>query len=262
MKTNTRNIKRGVAIFVILLSISFIASCYLKNQSEVNADYLMPEQKFKDVTKKDITDFMFSVKARNGQAESNYKLGLYFQERKRHNLAIEEFEKAVEQQPDMARAYNAMGLSNDKLGKPSQALHCFQLAIKLDPQMDSAYNNLGYSYLLEDDLDAASATFQKAIALIDQNKRYRNNLGLAYVMKVDYDQAKEQFKMLDRSGDYDNEIDKVVNAFTKWHHAARELDLLVKEYGISSTDLTILNFQLEEIDQYDLAAESVTGLQQ
>ena len=197
MKTNTRNIKRGVAIFVILLSISFIASCYLKNQSEENADYLMPEQKIKDVTKKDITDFMSSVKARDGQAESNYKLGLYFQERKRHNLAIEEFEKAVEQQPDMARAYNAMGISNDKLGKPSQALHCFQLAIKLDPQMDSAYNNLGYSYLLEDDLDAAIAAFQKAIALNDQNKRYRNNLGLAYVMKGDYDQAKEQFKMLD-----------------------------------------------------------------
>jgi Flp pilus assembly protein TadD len=197
MKTNTRNIKRGVAIFVVLLSISFTASCYLKNQSEENADYLMPEQKIKDVTKKDITDFMSSVKARNGQAESNYKLGLYFQERKRHNLAIEEFEKAVEQQPDMARAYNAMGISNDKLGKPSQALHCFQLAIKLDPQMDSAYNNLGYSYLLEDDLDAAIAAFQKAIALNDQNKRYRNNLGLAYVMKGDYDQAKEQFKMLD-----------------------------------------------------------------
>jgi Flp pilus assembly protein TadD len=197
MKTNTRNIKRGVAIFVVLLSISFTASCYLKNQSEENADYLMPEQKIIDVTKKDIKDFLSSVKARNGQAESNYKLGLYFQERKRHNLAIEEFEKAVEQQPDMARAYNAMGISNDKLGKPSQALHCFQLAIKLDPQMDSAYNNLGYSYLLEDDLDAAIAAFQKAIALNDQNKRYRNNLGLAYVMKGDYDQAKEQFKMLD-----------------------------------------------------------------
>jgi lipopolysaccharide biosynthesis regulator YciM len=97
----------------------------------------------------------------------------------------------------MARAYNAMGISNDKLGKPSQALHCFQLAIKLDPQVDSADNNLGYSYRLEDDLDAAISAFQKAIALNDQNKRYRNNLGLAYVMKGDYDQAKEQFKMLD-----------------------------------------------------------------
>ncbi|MEJ2285149.1 MAG: tetratricopeptide repeat protein [Desulfobacterales bacterium] len=177
MKTKTRNIKRGAAIFVILLSVSFIAGCYLRSQSEVNADYLMPEQKIKGVTKKDITGFMSSVKVRDGQAESNYKLGLYFQKRKRHNLAIEEFEKAVEQQPDMASAYNAMGISNDKLGKPSQALHCYQLAIKLDPQMDSAYNNLGYSYLLEDDLDAAIAAFQKAIALNDQNKRYRNNLG-------------------------------------------------------------------------------------
>jgi lipoprotein NlpI len=197
MKTKTRNIKRGAAIFFILLSVSFVAGCYPKSQSELNADYLMPEQKIKGVTKKDITDFMSSVKVRDGQAELNYKLGLYFQKRKRHNLAIEEFEKAVEQQPDMARAYNAMGISNDKLGRPSQALHCYQLAIKLDPQMDSAYNNLGYSYLLEDDLDAAIAAFQKAIALNDQNKCYRNNLGLAYVMKGDYDQAEEQFKMLD-----------------------------------------------------------------
>ena len=142
------NIKRGAAIFVILLSISFIAGCYLKNQSEENADYLMPEQKVKGVTKKDLTDFVSSVKVVDGQAESNYKLGLYFQKRKRHKLAIEEFNKALEQHPDMALAYNAMGISYDKLGKQSQALHCYQLAIKLDPQMDSAYNNLGYSYLL------------------------------------------------------------------------------------------------------------------
>ena len=117
MNTNTRNIKRGVAIFVILLSISFIAGCYLKNQSEETADYLMPEQKVKGVTKKDLTDFVSSVKVVDGQAESNYKLGLYFQKRKRHKLAIEEFNKALEQHPDMARAYNAMGISYDKLSE-------------------------------------------------------------------------------------------------------------------------------------------------
>lgn len=215
MNTNTRNIKRGVAIFVILLSISFIAGCYLKNQSEETADYLMPEKKIKGVTDKDINHFMSSLKVVDGQAESHYKLALYFQDHKRHKLAVEELSKALEQQPGMAWAYNAMGISYDKLGKPSQALHCYQLAIKLDPQMDSAYNNLGYSYLLEDDLDAAIAAFQKAIELNDQTKLYRNNLGLAYVMKGDYDQAKEQFKIIDNESKAEQKLAKLMNKLGK-----------------------------------------------
>jgi len=137
------------------------------------------------------------VKVIDGQAESHYKMALYFQRRKKHKLAIEELKKAIQHSPLFAKAYKAMGVSYDNLGSYSQAIGCYRNALKLEPKSDYVYNNLGYSYLLKNELDAAIEAFQKAIELNDNNKRYCNNLGLAYVMKEQYDKAYEQFKIIE-----------------------------------------------------------------
>ena len=137
------------------------------------------------------------MKVIDGQAESHYKMTLYFQSRKKHKLAIEELKKAVQLNPLFTKAYNAIGVSYDNLGRYRQAIGCYQSALKFDPKLDYVYNRLGYSCLLKNELDEAVAAFQKAIELNDNNKCYRNNLGLAYVMKDQYDKAYEQFKIIE-----------------------------------------------------------------
>ena len=71
----------------------------------------------------------------------------------------------------------------------------------------------------------------------------------------------EQFKLLDESGGYTDEIAKVKTAQSDWHQVAEELDLLDRETSVSATDLEFLNFQLAELQQHDLSADSVTALQ-
>jgi DNA repair protein RecN (Recombination protein N) len=71
----------------------------------------------------------------------------------------------------------------------------------------------------------------------------------------------EQFKLLDKSGNYNQEMIEVRNAFFKWQSAADELDTLNKETAVSATDLEFLNFQLAELEQYDLSVDSISTLQ-
>lgn len=71
----------------------------------------------------------------------------------------------------------------------------------------------------------------------------------------------EQFKLLDGSGDYPQELARVKSAFSDWQRVGRELDALEKDVSVSASELDFLNFQLEELQQFDLSADSLHELQ-
>jgi len=71
----------------------------------------------------------------------------------------------------------------------------------------------------------------------------------------------EQLSLLDRSGNYDKEIARVNSTFTEWKQITDELNALNQETALSPTDLEFLNFQLAELQQHELSADSVTALQ-
>jgi hypothetical protein len=185
------------AITTVLIPIIFTLGCYKKLNEPRNTHFEDQAEQRMTISEKDLNKFGSSMKIIDGEAESHYKMALYFQKRKKHKFAIEELKKAVQLNPLFTEAYNAMGVSYDKLGNYSQAANCYRSALKLSPKLDYAHNNLGYSYLLKNDLDAAIDAFKKAIELNDSNKRYHSNLGLAYIMKGQYDKAYAQFRIVD-----------------------------------------------------------------
>jgi tetratricopeptide (TPR) repeat protein len=169
--------------FSFLFASLFLGGCYLKGNHAESAR----------LTNKDLATFFSSVRKVDGQAKSHYKMAVYLQQRKRHKMAIDEFSKAIQCDPTMTKAYNAMGISYDKLRNSERAVYCYKLALKIDPNLDYVYNNLGYSYFYQGKLDSAINAFKNAIALNDQNKRYHNNLGLAYAKKGLFYQAFNEF---------------------------------------------------------------------
>ena len=185
------------AVTFTLILVILILGCHRKINENSNPYFVNQGKQNIAISERDLNKFRSSVKVIDGQAESHYKMALFFQSQKKHQLAIEELKKAVRLNHLFAKAYDAMGISYDSLGHYNQAINCYQRALKLDPKLDFVHNNLGYSYLLKNELDAAIAAFQKAIELNNNNKRYRNNLGLAYVMKDQYDKAYEQFKIVE-----------------------------------------------------------------
>lgn len=142
----------------------------------------------------EVTKFMAGVRPYKGDPGSVYRLACHFQERKRYELAIEEFKKVIQIDPTFERAYNGMGVSYDMLGQYHRAVQSYTTALALNPDLHYVHNNLGYSYLLQGDLDSAIEAFRLAVVLNNTNKRYHNNLGLAYAKKGQYDLAFAEFK--------------------------------------------------------------------
>jgi len=71
----------------------------------------------------------------------------------------------------------------------------------------------------------------------------------------------EQFRLLDDSGDYDEELSKAGAAYAEWQAVATELEILDKESSIPASDLEFLKFQLAELQQHDLSENTVVELQ-
>ena len=157
-----------------------------------------PAQNGSVLTGQNATNFIKSIRTYKGNAELYYNAGCHFQERKKHKLAITEFYKAIECDPEYFSAYNGMGISYDALGDYVLAINSYNKALKIDSNRDDVLNNLGYSYLLQGRPDLAIESFKKAISLNGNNNLYHNNLGLAYAKTGQFDAAYVEFK---KSGD-------------------------------------------------------------
>lgn len=71
----------------------------------------------------------------------------------------------------------------------------------------------------------------------------------------------EQFKLLDRSGNYSQAINHVKTAFADWQRINDELNTLEQDTSISATELEFLEFQLAELQQFDLSPDAIARLQ-
>lgn len=74
-------------------------------------------------------------------------------------------------------------------------------------------------------------------------------------------QTEEQLRLLDSSGNYANEITLLQKAFDQWQQTARNLEALTQDVSLSDGELEFLNYQLAELQQYDLTADSLEALQ-
>ena len=111
-----------------------------------------------------------------------------------YDAAIECYNKAIELDPNNAKAYNNLGLAY-RVGKKDydKAIDYYNNAIELDHNYAAAYNNLGVAYRVgRKDYDKAIECYNKAIELNPNYAKAYNNLGLAYKAgKKDYDKAIE-----------------------------------------------------------------------
>ena len=87
-----------------------------------------------------------------------YDLGLY-------DLAIANYNKAIQLEPNAANAYNNRGLAKARLGQHFAAISDFEKAIQLKPTLAEAYNNRGNAKADLGQHLAAISDYDKAIQL-------------------------------------------------------------------------------------------------
>lgn len=124
----------------------------------------------------------YAARARQGRGIS---LLLMAQERP----ALYLLEQAVEEDPSLWRAWNAIGTLNDRTGNWDAAKLAYDHALEIRPDSPMLYNNRGFSHLLRRDHVSAIADFDAALRLDPKMEAARENLRLAFAWAGDYDQA-------------------------------------------------------------------------
>jgi tetratricopeptide (TPR) repeat protein len=118
-----------------------------------------------------------------------YNRGNAWIEKVDYRKGIDDYTKAMENDPGYAAAYNKRGLARYGTGDNVNVIADYTNAIKLDPRYADAYYNRGNAWGDRGDDDKAIADLTKAIEI---NPKYANayyNRGNAWVKKGDYDKA-------------------------------------------------------------------------
>lgn len=83
----------------------------------------------------------------------------------RYQEAIEEYQKAIELDPDSAELHHALGIAYLKLGDRTKATDAFKEAIRLKPGWAEAHYDLGRADYELGEYESAATSFEEAIRL-------------------------------------------------------------------------------------------------
>ncbi len=122
--------------------------------------------------------------------DSYYNRGhYYYQEAKRFDAALADFNEALSIDPKVAKTWVIKGNLFVDQGKPDSALACFDAAVRLEPKLESGWNNRSVVRFRMGDLAGALSDVQRAVAL---NPNYRDaytNLALVTGSMKEYEKS-------------------------------------------------------------------------
>lgn len=104
----------------------------------------------------------------------------------RYDAATTSLQAAIDLDPDLWRAWNALGVAEDFAGEKEKAWSSFRKAAALNPADGAALNNLGVSLLKAERHDEAVDAFKQALAVNGAREAAEANLRLAYALNGDY----------------------------------------------------------------------------
>ena len=129
-------------------------------------------------------------------AKAHANLGNALLKQGKTDEAIQCFHQSLALNPNYADAINNLGNALLKQGKSDEALQCFHRALSLDPDLADAHNNLGNALFKQGKTDEALQCFQRALSLNPDQTEAHNNLANALMQKGDIRGAIDHFQII------------------------------------------------------------------
>jgi len=117
----------------------------------------------------------------------------------KYDLALQEFQRALQLDPRNADALIGIAHSYESAGRISDAEAAYKKAVALRPDYWDGYNNLGVFYDGQNRFDEAIAQLQHAAELTPDNARVYLNLAAVYIDSGDFKRFPEAEQALKKS---------------------------------------------------------------
>jgi tetratricopeptide (TPR) repeat protein len=130
----------------------------------------------------------------SGNYVAHNNLGYDLAHQDRPAEAIEQYQKALEINPDFTEAHNNLGTALLNQGWLEEASEHYHQALDKDPAFAEAHNNLGILLTKQDRIAEAIEEYRKAIELNPNCAEFCNNLGNLLAKQNQTEEAIEQFQ--------------------------------------------------------------------
>ncbi len=110
------------------------------------------------------------------QAYTHSTIGQAFAQHGRRDEAIEQYQKALQINPDFPEAHNSLGVALLQQGKVDDAIGHFEKVLEIKPDSEQAHRSLGNALLQKGRLNEAIAHYQKALELKPDDVQVLSNL--------------------------------------------------------------------------------------
>ncbi len=127
-------------------------------------------------------------------AEDYYTFGIDAIKEGNFPMAVQAWEKAVEINPTMVKAYNYLGRAYYTQGMIEGAIEAYKKAVELDPANPQSYINLGIAYRYDEEYEATITELNKAIELNPLSAVAYDEIGMALLKMEKNDEAIAAFK--------------------------------------------------------------------
>jgi tetratricopeptide (TPR) repeat protein len=127
------------------------------------------------------------------EAVDHISIGQNFLLSSQPNLAIAEYQAAIELKPEFAPAHILLGNVYLSLGETDKSHDCYLTATMLEPDNPAAYTGLGWSYFQQGKYELAENKFIEALEIDTHNMDAYLGLGWVYLQIENYDLAGKKF---------------------------------------------------------------------
>ena len=115
--------------------------------------------------------------------------GLVNMERENFYSAIDDFEIALDSEPELKEALFDLALAQEKINKPDDAIKTYDKLLSIDENFVDAWHNRGCLKLAKDDFKGAIKDFESSLAIETINSDAYNNIAVAYFKQKKYEDA-------------------------------------------------------------------------
>lgn len=185
-------------------------------------------------------------------ANLHFLMGLAKQKLTKNQEALLEYQKAVELDPQLGKAWQQMGFILTDRMDYKRAQQAFERALAIDPNSAPAWDGLAQIYTLMQDQQKAEDAYKKVLDIEKDNINALYNLGRIAQVKNNLDEAKEYYRkaislnpnlpeahnnlgnVLLQDGQIDEsivELEKALDLKPRFHHAHYNLFAAYEQKG-------------------------------